>query len=130
MVHAWMDDEIVEATGSVHAEQDNQDGSTDFLRYLGHLDMAYLRGNVIVNREAKHKLVSNEGFIFFSTNVFEALGNVLTTVMVDVEKQRQESQGGTQGTAGETSGGGTTPPAEGGTSPPPEGGTSPPAGGG
>ena len=93
--HVWMDDEIVEATGSVFGEQENQRGSCDFLRYIGELDMMYVRGNVDVQREDKHKLLSEEGFIFFTTNIFEALGAVQTTVMVDVEERRTQAQEGT-----------------------------------
>ncbi len=87
-LHIWTKDELIEGTGSVFGEQDNQDGAADFLRYLGNLEMLYLKGNVIVNREGKHKLMSNEAFMFFSTKVFEALGAVRTTVMVDVEEER------------------------------------------
>jgi hypothetical protein len=114
-VHVWMDDEIVEASGTVKGEQDNQDGAADFVRYLGKYDMAYLRGNLVVNREGKHKLMSEEGFVFFSTDVFEALGNVQTTVMVDVEEQRNRAQGRETPAEGAPSGGtGTEQPAGGG----------------
>jgi len=92
LVHIWLDDEIIEAEGAVKGEQENQDLSADFVRYLGEYDMLYLRGNIVVNREAKHQLMSEEGFVFFSTNVFEALGNVRTKLMVDVEERRAEAQ--------------------------------------
>jgi lipopolysaccharide export system protein LptA len=119
-IHAWLDDNDVEATGSVKGEQDNQDLATDYLKYIGEFDMAYLRGNITVHREGKHQLMSQEGFIFFSTDIFEALGNVETKVIVDVEQQRSEAQGG-------TSEGQATAPAEGGETTPtpaPEGGGS------
>jgi hypothetical protein len=48
--------------------------------------------------------MSQEGFIFFSTKVFEALGSVQTTVMVDVEERRsqaQEGEGTEEGQGGE-----------------------------
>jgi hypothetical protein len=81
------------------------------LKYIGEFDMAYLNGNIAVHREGKHQLMSQEGFIFFSTDIFEALGNVETKVMVDVEEQRSEAQGGTsegEGTATEGGGAATT----------------------
>jgi len=90
--HVWTKKELIEATGNVHGEQENQDFSSDFLRYLGELDMLYVRGNVIAHREGKHEILTNEGFLFFSTKVFEALGAVQTTVTVDVEEQRQQAQ--------------------------------------
>jgi len=100
----WTRKEIVEATGAVSGEQDNQNLASDFLRYLGKLEMMYLRGNVVVHREGKHEVLSNEAFLFFSTKVFEALGAVQTKLMVDVEEQRTKSQGGTEEGQGETGG--------------------------
>ncbi len=95
-LHVWMDDDNVEATGTIFGEQDNQNLACDFLRYIGELDMLYLRGNLNMHREDKHQLMSEEGFIFFSTNVFEAMGSVQTTVTVDVEERRSESQEGSE----------------------------------
>ncbi len=91
-LHVWMDDEKVEALGSIFGEQDNQDLAAEFLRYVAEMDMLYLRGNIVVHREGKHQIMANEGFLFFSTNVFEALGSVRTTVTVDVEELREEAQ--------------------------------------
>jgi hypothetical protein len=88
----WMDDEIVEATGNVYAEQDNQNLKCDFARYIGEFDMAYLTGSLEIFREEKNHLLSNEGFLFFTTKVFEALGEVQTTVMVDVEERTRENR--------------------------------------
>jgi hypothetical protein len=104
LLHVWMDDEITEASGTISGEQDNQDIACDFMRYVGDLDMLYMRGNLAVHREDKHQLMSQEGFIFFSTKVFEALGSVQTTVMVDVEERRsqaQEGEGTEEGQGGE-----------------------------
>lgn len=87
-VHIWMDDDLGEATGNVKGEQDNQDLTADFARYVGKFDMLYLKGNVVVHREGKHQLTCNEGFVFFSTKIFEALGNVEAKVTVDAEKRK------------------------------------------
>jgi len=95
-LHVWTRDEIVEATGTIFGEQDNQDLACDFLRYLGKLDMLYLRGSIILHREGKHQLMSNEAFMFLSTNVFEAFGQVQTTVTVDVEESRNGAQEGSE----------------------------------
>jgi hypothetical protein len=93
-LRVWTEEGNVEATGSVFGEQDNQDLACDFLRFINRLDMLYMRGNLVVHREGKHQLMSNEGFVFLSTNVFEALGSVQTTVMVDVEEQRRQAEEG------------------------------------
>ena len=100
-LHVWTRDGNIEATGTVFGEQENQDLACDFLRYLKRLDMLYLQGNLVVHREGKHQLESEEGFVFFSTKVFEALGSVRTTVMVDVEERRGGGQEGEEG-GGET----------------------------
>lgn len=92
MLHVWTVDENAEAIGSVFGEQDNQDLTTDFMRYMSILDMVYLNGNVAVNREGKHSLLSNEAFMFLTTNVFEAMGSVQTRVMVDVEEEREKRE--------------------------------------
>jgi hypothetical protein len=113
LVHVWMDDNKGEAMGSVKGEQDNQDGSADYVRYLGDIEMAYIRGNIIIHREGKHTLTSGEGFLFFSTKIFEALGNVETSVMVDIEKERQKRQQNQQPQGG----GGSAAPSGGATGP-------------
>ena len=102
MLHVWTVDEIVEAIGSVYGEQDNQNLATDFAKYIADLDMVYLNGHVAVNREGKHSLLSNEAFMFLTTNIFEALGNVQTRVMVDVEEQRDRRNQEEAESAGET----------------------------
>jgi len=93
LLHVWTDKEVGEATSRVYGEQDNQNLASDFARYLGKLDMAYLHGNIEIHREDKHQLKSNEAFFFFSTKVFEALGAVRSTVMVDVEKEGAGEEG-------------------------------------
>ncbi len=90
-LHVWTSDEIVEATGNVFGEQDNQDVTCTFLKYMATLEMIYMLGPLTVHREDKHQLMSNEAFLFLSTNVFEALGQVQTTVMVDVEERSGEA---------------------------------------
>jgi hypothetical protein len=112
LLHVWMDDNKVEAIGSVKGEQDNQNGAADFVRYIGDFDMAYIRGNILINREGKHSVSSGEGFLFFSTKVFQALGNVVTKLMVDVQKEqdKRRNQGsGNTPTEGGSSGGGAAP---------------------
>ena len=103
MLHVWTVDEVAEAVGAVYGEQDNQNLATDFAKYIADLDMVYLLGNVRMNREDKHSLLSNEAFMFLTTNVFEALGAVRTRVMVDVEEERDrgEEEGEGEGEAEE-----------------------------
>jgi hypothetical protein len=66
--------------------------------------MIRLEGNVEVHREEKNTIFANEAYLFMSTRIFEARGDVRTTAFVDVEEERQkrkeEEESGEEGEGG------------------------------
>jgi len=86
------DTEDAEASGSVYIEQEHQNGKSDEAFYLRKFDMIHLVGNVEVQREDKNRVFAEEAFLFMSTRIFEARGNVRTTAWVDVEEERSQRE--------------------------------------
>ena len=99
MVHT--DTEDAEASGSVHVKQEHQKGKSDKAFYKRAYDMLHLVGNVEVQREEKNTIFAEEVFLFLTSRIFEARGNVRSTAWVDVEeedrKREEEKNKGVEG---------------------------------
>ena len=77
---------------NVYVEQEHQNGKSDEAFYLRKFDMIHLVGNVEVQREDKNTVFAEEAFLFMTTRIFEARGNVRSTAWVDVEEERSQRE--------------------------------------
>ncbi len=86
------DTEDAEATGSVYVKQEHQEGMSDRAFYKREYDMLHLVGNVEVQREEKNTVFAEEVFLFLTSRIFEARGNVRSTAWVDVEEEDRKRE--------------------------------------
>ena len=86
------DTEDAEASGSVDVKQEHQKGKSDKAFYKREYDLLHLVGNVEVQREEKNTVFAEEVFLFLTSRIFEARGNVRTTAWMDVDEEQRKKE--------------------------------------